>query len=92
MPEPAISSMKLEPVLPAEFMAAAQASHRPASQAIRELMREFVRRQQERDDHAILLQRKVDAARASVNEGGVARTKRWKPTSPLVVPGFADGS
>ncbi|MDO9601162.1 MAG: type II toxin-antitoxin system RelE/ParE family toxin [Rhodocyclaceae bacterium] len=37
--------MKLEPELHAEFMAEAQASHRPASQVLRELMREFVERQ-----------------------------------------------
>ena len=32
-------------------------------------MREFVQRQQERRDHGAFLQRKVDAARASVHEG-----------------------
>ncbi|RZL73703.1 MAG: antitoxin of toxin-antitoxin stability system, partial [Sphingomonas sp.] len=52
----AVFTMKLEPDLRAEFMAAAEASHMPASQVVRELMREFV----ERRDHAAFLQRKVD--------------------------------
>lgn len=65
MPKAAVFTMKLEPDLRAEFMAAAEASHRPASQVVRELMREFV----ERRDHAALLQRKVDTARASVQAG-----------------------
>ena len=62
MSKDAVFTMKLEPALRAEFMAAAEASHRPASQVVRELMREFV----ERQDHTAFLQRKVDAARASV--------------------------
>lgn len=69
MPKAAVFTMKLEPDLRAEFMAAAEASHRPASQVVRELMREFVQRQQDQRDHSAFLHRKVDAARASVREG-----------------------
>ena len=69
MPKAAVFTMKLEPELRDEFMAAAEASHRPASQVVRELMREFVRRQQDRRDHGDFLRHKVDAARASVNRG-----------------------
>lgn len=65
MSKASVFTMKLEPDLRAEFMAAAQASHRPASQVVRELMRELV----ERQEHAAFLQRKVDAARASVAKG-----------------------
>lgn len=65
MSKPAVFTMKLEPDLRAEFMAAAQASHRPASQVVRELMREFV----ERHDHTAFLHRKVEAARVSVDAG-----------------------
>lgn len=68
MPKAAVFTMKLEPDLRAEFMAAAEASHRPASQVVREMMREFVQRQQEQRDHSAFLRRKVDAARASVRE------------------------
>jgi predicted transcriptional regulator len=67
MPKAAVFTMKLEADLRDEFMAAAEASHRPASQVVRELMREFVQRQQ---DQSAFLQRKVEAARASVREGG----------------------
>lgn len=66
MSKAAVFTMKLEPDLRAEFMAAAEASHRPASQVVRELMREFVRRQQ---DHSAFMQRKVETARTSVHAG-----------------------
>lgn len=69
MPKAAVFTMKLEPDLRAEFMAAAEANHRPASQVVRELMREFVQRQQDRREHSDFLHRKVEAARASVDHG-----------------------
>ncbi len=69
MPKAAVFTMKLESDLRAEFMAAAEASHRPASQVVRELMREFVGRQEERREHSAFLQRKVDASRASIDAG-----------------------
>ena len=47
MSKQAVFTMKLEPELRAEFMAEAEAAHRPASQVLRELMREFVQRQRE---------------------------------------------
>ena len=45
MSKEAVFTMKLEPELRAEFMAEAEAAHRPASQILRDLMREFVQRQ-----------------------------------------------
>ncbi len=69
MTKAAVFTMKLEPGLRAEFMAAAEASHRPASQVVREMMREFVKRQQDQRDHSAFLHRKVEAARASIHEG-----------------------
>ena len=69
MPKAAVFTMKLEPDLRAEFMAAAEASHRPASQVVREMMREFVKRQQDQRDRSAFLRRKVEAARASAEEG-----------------------
>ncbi len=69
MPKGAMFTMKLEPDLRDAFMAAAEAEHRPASQVVRELMREFIARRQERDDHSAFLRRKVDAARGSVDRG-----------------------
>jgi predicted transcriptional regulator len=45
MSKEAVFTMKLEAELREEFMAEAEAMHRPASQILRELMREFVQRQ-----------------------------------------------
>jgi predicted transcriptional regulator len=69
MSKEAVFTMKLEPELRAEFMAAAQATHRPASQVLRELMREFVRRQRETREYDQYFQRKVTASRASMLAG-----------------------
>ena len=69
MSKEAVFTMKLEPGLRAEFMAEAEASHRPASQVLRELMREFVLRQREAREYDAFLQRKVKVARASMRAG-----------------------
>ena len=69
MPKEAVFTMKLEPELRDEFMAEAEAAHRPASQVVRELMREFVRRQREERDYTAFLERKVEGARSSVRAG-----------------------
>jgi|TARA_R110000868_G_scaffold65839_33_gene196678 predicted transcriptional regulator len=69
MSKSAIFTMKLEADLRAAFMAEAEASHRPASQVVRELMRDFIQQQQAQRDHSDFLQRKVDKARASAQEG-----------------------
>lgn len=69
MTKAAIFTMKLEPDLRADFMAEAQASHRPASQIVRDLMRDFVRQQREQRDHDAFLQRKVELARRAMDEG-----------------------
>jgi hypothetical protein len=47
MAKEAVFTMKLEAELRDAFMAEAAAAHRPASQVLRELMRDFVRRQRE---------------------------------------------
>jgi len=72
MSKAAIFTMKLEPALRAEFMAAARESHRPAPQVMRELMQEFIQRGQDRHRHDALLHAKVEAARISV-AGGLGR-------------------
>ena len=46
MAKEAIFTMKLEPELRAAFVAEAAAIDRPASQVLRELMRDFIARQQ----------------------------------------------
>jgi predicted transcriptional regulator len=65
----AVFTMKLEPELRDQFMAEAEASHRPASQVVRELMREFVQRQREAREYDAFLQRKVTLARSSMRAG-----------------------
>lgn len=69
MAKEAVFTMKLEPELRAEFMAEAEAVHRPASQVVRELMREFVQRQREAREYDEFLHRKVEAGRAAVRAG-----------------------
>lgn len=69
MSKEAVFTMKLEPELRDEFMAEAEAAHRPASQILRELMREFVQRQREAREYDEFLRHKVEAARASMRAG-----------------------
>lgn len=66
MSKEAVFTMKLEPELRDEFMAEAQALDRPASQVVRDLMREFVRRQREAREHEAFVRDKVKAARKDV--------------------------
>lgn len=69
MSKEAVFTMKLEPELRDAFMAEAEAAHRPASQILRELMREYVQRQKdEREYHEFLL-RNVEVARAQIKAG-----------------------
>lgn len=69
MAKEAMFSMKLEPELRAEFMAAAESVHRPASQVLRELMREFIAKQREEQEYDEFLHQKVEMARASFRQG-----------------------
>lgn len=69
MSKQAVFTMKLEPELREQFMAEAEACHRPASQIMREMMRQFVRTQQEAREYEAFLQRKVDLARESMAAG-----------------------
>ena len=69
MAKEAVFTMKLEPELRAEFMAEAEAVHRPASQVVRELMREFVQRQREAREYDEFLHRKVEAGRVAMRAG-----------------------
>jgi predicted transcriptional regulator len=76
MQKQAVFTMKLEPELHESFMSEAQAAHRPASQVMRELMREYIQRQREAREYEAFLQAKVDTARRSMQAGeGVASTE-----------------
>lgn len=72
MSKEAVFTMKLEPELRDAFMAEAEASHRPASQVVRELMREFVERQRQAREYDVFLRAKVDTARAQIASGQVS--------------------
>lgn len=65
----AVFTMKLEPELRNAFMAAAESAHRPASQVMRELMREYVQRQTAAQEYQTFLEKKVAIARQQVADG-----------------------
>jgi predicted transcriptional regulator len=69
MSKAAVFTMKLEPELREQFMAEAEASHRPASQVLRELMREFIERQRQARAYDSFLASKVEAGRVSMRAG-----------------------
>jgi hypothetical protein len=59
-------TLKIEPELLAEFMAEADLIHRPASQILGDLMREFIQTQREAGNYDEFLKHKVEASRASM--------------------------
>ena len=60
-------TLKIEPELLAEFMAEADFMHRPASQILRDLMREFIQTQREARNYDEFLKQKVEASRVSMH-------------------------
>ena len=60
-------TLKIEPELLAEFMAEADFIHRPASQILRDLMREFIQTQREARNYDEFLKQKVEASRVSMH-------------------------
>ncbi|WP_296170546.1 antitoxin of toxin-antitoxin stability system [uncultured Brevundimonas sp.] len=69
MAKESVFTLKLEPELRDAFMAEAEAAHRPASQVVRELMREFVQKQQESRSYDAFVAAKVAQGLASVRRG-----------------------
>ncbi|MFW5454517.1 antitoxin of toxin-antitoxin stability system [Thioalkalivibrio sulfidiphilus] len=69
MAKETVFTMKMEKDLRDEFMAEAKAADRPASQVVRELMREFIQRQREAREYESYIHHKVQLARDSVNRG-----------------------
>ena len=65
----AVFTMKLEPDLRDSFMAEAAAADRPASQVVRELMRDYIEQRLHERAYSEYLGRKVGKARASMLEG-----------------------
>ena len=62
MPKESVFTVKLETALRDEFMAEAAAAHRPASQIVRDFMRDFIRHQREARDHDAWFRGKVEEA------------------------------
>ena len=56
MTKATVFTLKLEAELRDAFMAATEAEHRPASQVVRELMREYVRSRQQRQAYEAFVQ------------------------------------
>lgn len=83
MSKEAVFTMKLEPELRDAFMAEAEASHRPASQVVRELMREFIERQRLARESDAFLRTKVETARAQIASGQVANDAEVKARAAL---------
>lgn len=69
MSKDAVFTMKLEPQLRADFMAAVATEDRPASQVMRELMRAYIEQRRQVRDYDEYLRRKVEAGRASMRAG-----------------------
>ena len=65
----AVFTMKLESELRDEFMAAAEAAHRPASQVIRELMRDYIQQRRGEREYDEFVKRKVEVAQAQIARG-----------------------
>ena len=72
MPKEAVFTIKLEPELRDAFMADAAELDRPASQIMRELMKDYLRkREEEKRDYVEFLRRKVERSRADIAAGRV---------------------
>lgn len=61
--------MKLESELRANFMAEVSNEDRPASQVVRQLMRDYINQRLEARQYDEYLNRKVEAGRASMHAG-----------------------
>ena len=86
MNKEAIFTMKWESELRADFIAEAEALHRPASQVLRDPMREFVQRQREIRNYDEFLNHKAEAARQPMRVGighSHFATIGWKSLDPL---------
>ena len=70
MPKEAVFTIKLEPELRDAFMADAAELDRPASQIMRELMKDYLRkREEEKSAYLEFVRQKVEKSRASIASG-----------------------
>lgn len=66
-------TLKLEPELRDQFMAEAAAVHRPASQLVRDFMRDFVERQRKAREHDAWFRAEVQQAMREADDPQVRR-------------------
>lgn len=71
MPRETSFTLTIDSDLQTEFLAEAEATHREASEIIRELIRDFVQRQKEARAYEDFLRGKVERARRSAAAGHV---------------------
>jgi len=62
MPKEAVFTLKLESDLRDDFLAEAASAHRPASQLVREFMRDFIQKQREAREHDLWFRSQIQAA------------------------------
>jgi predicted transcriptional regulator len=73
MPKAAMFTLKLEPELREQFVAEAQATDRPASQIVREFMRDFVKQQRAAREHDAWLRAEVQQGMCEADNPKVKR-------------------
>src|SRR5438445_11212164 len=73
MPKEAVFTLKLEPDLRDQFMAEAEAAHRPASQLVRELMRDYIDRQRAARAHDAWFRAEVEQGMREADDPNVKR-------------------
>lgn len=69
----AMFTLKLEPDLRDAFMAEAEAAHRPASQLVREFMRDFVKRQREARERDAWVRAEIEQVMRATEEASLPR-------------------
>lgn len=92
MTKNAVFTMKLEPELRDAFMAAAAASHRPASQIMRELIRDFIQSKKGAEAYNAYLHRKVELGRAQIKAGKTYSNEEVQARMAKVRSEFLDRS
>ncbi len=73
MAKEAMFTLKLEPVLRAQFVAAAAAVDRPASQIVREFMRDFIEQQRAVRENDAWFRTEVEQAMREADDPTLAR-------------------
>lgn len=95
MGKDAVFTLKLEAGLREDFLAEAQAADRPASQIVRDLMRDYVRRQRDARAHEAFIRAKVEAGRRDRDTGMASSNDEVEAefsARRLALEGKADGA